>query len=39
MISLVSEGLKKASEEYPKNRKMYLSLSLLAGATVIILLV
>jgi stage III sporulation protein AB len=39
MISLVSEDLKKASEEYPKNRKMYLSLSLLAGATVIILLV
>ncbi len=39
IISLVSEDLKKATEEYPKNRKMYLSLSLLVGAMVIILLV
>ena len=39
IISLVSEDVKKAWDIYPKNKKMYSSLSLLAGAMIIILLV
>ncbi len=38
ILSLIDEDLKKSREAYPKNRKMYSSLGVLAGVMIIILL-
>ena len=38
-LSSMDADLKKAKEEYPKNRKMYTSLGLLSGLMIIILMI
>ena len=38
ILSILDEDLKKSREAYPKNRKMYSSLGILAGIMIVILL-
>lgn len=38
ILSLIDEDIKKSREAYPKNRKMYSSLGILAGIMIVILL-